>query len=308
MLLLLSKKLSLGDTIGLIAPAGPEKVETIKKSIGFIEELGFKVKEGAHIYDKWGYLSGNDKDRAKDLMDMFTDKEVKMILCIRGGYGSMRLLPLINFETIRENPKIFAGFSDITVFLNALSQRSGLITFHSPMCSSDFSDEYTFKSFLNTIMNVNSPLIIKNPEAFCSRSFSKEKVNGRLVGGNLSLICSLMGTPYELDMENNILFIEEVNEKPYKIDRMFTQLLLSGKIQQCAGIILGQFTKCSLPHYERSLTTEEVIKDRILTLNKPTLINFMSGHSYPKLTLPIGANVELDCEKQLIKVLNPVLK
>ena len=304
---MLSKKLCIGDTIGLIAPAAPEKFETIEKSIEFIINLGFKVKQGAHIYDKWGYLSGRDNDRAKDLMDMFTDTEVNMILCIRGSYGSMRLLPFIDFEAIKENPKIFAGFSDITVLLNALSQRSDLITFHSPMCSSDFTDEYTLKSFLDAIMRSHSPYIIKNPDNFSIKSFSSEKVQGTLVGGNLSLICSLLGTPYEIDMENNILFIEEVNELPYRIDRMFTQLILSGKIQKCAGIILGQFTKCTLPHYERSLTTEEVIMDRILSLNKPTIINFMSGHSYPKLTLPIGSEIELDCEKALIKVLNPVL-
>ena len=304
---MLAEKLTSGDTIGLISPAGPEKVENIKKSIDFIKELGFNVKEGAHIYDKWGYLSGSDKDRALDFMDMFGDKEVKMILCIRGGYGSMRLLPFIDFQKIRKSPKIFAGFSDITTFLNTLSQRSGLITFHSPMCSSDFSDKDTLKSFLHTIMNGNSPYIIKNPVDYSSRSFSKGKAKGRLVSGNLSLICSLLGTPYEVDMENNILFIEEVNEEPYRIDRMLTQLLLSGKIQKCSGIILGQFTKCILPHYERSLTTDEVIRDRILSLKKPTLMNFMSGHSYPKLTLPIGAEIILDCEECLIKVLEPVV-
>lgn len=305
---MLAEKLTLGDTIGIISPAGHEKIENIKKSIEFIKKLGFDVKEGGHIYDKWGYLSGRDKDRAQDLMDMFIDKEVKMILCIRGGYGSMRLLPFINFEIIKQNPKIFAGFSDITVFLNSINKKCNMITFHSPMCSSDFSDEETLESFLKTIVKGDTPYIIKNPPNYSSISFSTEKAKGKLVGGNLSLICSLLGTPYEVETENNILFIEEVNEEPYKIDRMLTQLILSEKIQKCSGIILGQFTKCTLPHYERSLTLEEVIQDRILNLKIPTLMNFMSGHSYPKITLPIGAEIILDCENELIKVVNPVVR
>ncbi|MGE5626714.1 MAG: S66 peptidase family protein [Solirubrobacterales bacterium] len=305
---MLAEKIRFGDTIGIVSPAGPLPYEEIQRGIAVIKNLGFSVKEGNHIYDKNGYLAGSDIDRAKDLMDMFLDDEVKMVLCIRGGYGCMRLLPYINFNAIGKNPKIFAGFSDITVFLNTINKHCGFITFHSPMCNSDFSHEETLKSFLHTIMEGDSPYIIKNPKDYDLTGFSKETALGKLVGGNLSLICSLIGTSHEIEFENNILFIEEINETPYKIDRMFTQLILSERIQKCAGIILGQFTKCSLPHYERSFTLDEVINDRILNLNKPTLINFMSGHGYPKLTLPIGAEIALDCENKIIKVLNAVLK
>lgn len=305
---MLAEKISFGDTIGVISPAGALDPAEIKNGLGFIKSLGFNIKEGSHIYDKLGYLAGCDSHRASDVMEMVMDKDVKMILCIRGGYGSMRLLPFINFQAIAENPKIFAGFSDITVFLNSISKKCGLTTFHSPMCNSDFTDEHTLKSFINTIMHGDSPYIIKNPEGYESKSNSLEKAKGKLVGGNLSLICSLIGTPYEIDLENNILFIEEVNEIPYRIDRLLTQLLLTGKLQKCSGFILGQFTNCSLPHYNRSFTLEEVINDRILSLNKPTLMNFMSGHSYPRLTLPIGAEVILDCEHKLINVTEPVLK
>lgn len=308
MLYLLAEKLHLGDTIGIISPAGPLPYDEIQNGIAVIRNLGFNVKEGNHIYDKNGYLAGSDIHRAKDLMDMFPDDEVKMILCIRGGYGCMRLLPFINFDIIGNNPKIFAGFSDITVFLNAINKFCGFITFHSPMCNSDFSHEETLKSFLCTIMEGASPYTIKNPKDYELVSFSNENAVGKLIGGNLSLICSLIGTPYEIEFENNILFIEEINESPYKIDRMLTQLILSGRLQKCAGIILGQFTKCTLPHYERSFTLDEVINDRVLSLNKPTLSNFMSGHGYPKLTLPIGAQIEMDCKNKIIKVLNPVLK
>lgn len=304
---MIAKRLKKGDTIGLISPAGPENPAKIENSINLLRSLGFNIKEGKHIYDKLGYLAGRDQHRADDLTNMFLDKDVDMILCVRGGYGTMRILPLIDFSIIKQNPKIFAGFSDITTFLNNIALKCNLVTFHSPMCNSNLSDEYTLKSFLDTLMLGYNPFIIKNPENTVITSSSKVSTTGQLVGGNLSLICSTIGTPFEIDTKNKILFIEEVSEEPYKIDRMFTQLILSGKFQECAGIILGQFTNCELPHYERSLTLEEVIEDRILSLNKPTLVNLQSGHSYPKLTLPIGAKIKMDCKNKVIELLEPVV-
>lgn len=302
------KKLKLGDTIGLISPASSETSQTIEKGIDYIESLGFRVKKGKHIYDKLGYLAGSDKDRALDLMEMFEDKNVDAILCIRGGYGTMRILPYLDFDIIKNNPKIFAGFSDITVLLNAFYQKCNIITFHSPMLTSNLSDEVTLKSFLNTLMNGTTPYTIKNPDSIESKALIPGITNGTLVGGNLSLITSTIGTPYEIDTRDNILFLEDVDEEPYKIDRMLTQLLLSEKLQNCSGFILGQFKGCTLPHYERSLTLDQVIEDRILKLNKPTLSNIMSGHDYPRLTLPIGASITLDVYKKEIKVLKAVVK
>lgn len=305
---MIPKRLRYGDTVGVVSPAGPESKDKIKKSLEFIESLGFKIKEGKYIYNKWGYLAGSDKDRSEDLMNMFLDKTVDMILCVRGGYGTMRLLPLIDFNIINKNPKIFAGFSDITTLLNTISSKCNLITFHSPMLNSDFSDEHTLKSFLDTLMLGNNPYIIENPQNISTEYQSTENfIKGQLVGGNLSLICSTLGTPFEINIENKILFLEDVGEEPYRIDRMLTQLILSGKLQQCQGIILGQFTNCELPHYERSLTLEQIIKDRILSLNKPTLMNFQSGHSYPKLTLPIGAEIKVDFKNGLLNVLEAVV-
>jgi Uncharacterized proteins, homologs of microcin C7 resistance protein MccF len=304
---LIASRLKKGSTIGLISPAGPENPDKIKESIELLKSLGFNIKEGKHIYDKFGYLAGNDKSRAEDFTNMFLDPGVDMVLCVRGGYGTMRILPLIDFNIVKLNPKIFAGFSDITTFLNSIALKCNLITFHSPMCNSNFLDNSTLKSFLDTLMNGYSPFIIKNPKDIPIKSFSKISATGQLVGGNLSLICSTIGTPFEIDTKGKILFIEEVGEEPYKIDRMLTHLTLSNKLQNCAGIILGQFTKCGLPHYERSLTLEQVIEDRILSLNKPTLTNLQSGHSYPKLTLPIGAQIKIDCKNKIIKVLEPVV-
>lgn len=304
---MIASRLKKGDTIGLISPAGPENPDKIKESIKFLKSLGFNIKEGKHIYDKLGYLAGNDEDRAEDFINMFLDSNVDMILCVRGGYGTMRILPLIDFNIVNLNPKIFAGFSDITTFLNNIALKCNLVTFHSPMCNSNFLDKYTLKSFLDTLMVGYNPFTIKNPEGISMQGFSETSPIGQLIGGNLSLICSTIGTPFEIDTKDKILFIEEVGEEPYKIDRMLTHLLLCGKLQSCSGIILGQFTKCELPHYERSLTLEQVIKDRILSLNKPTLVNLQSGHSYPKITLPIGAKVKMDCKNKIIQVLEPVV-
>lgn len=304
---MIGKKLNYGDTIGIVSPSSPEKPEAIKKGIDFLINLGFKIKTGEHIYDKRGYLAGTDKDRAADIMDMFLDKDVDMILCMRGGYGSMRTLPYIDFDIIKNNPKIFVGFSDITAYLNSFFNKTGLITFHGPMASSNLGDEYTLKSFLDTLMKENKEYMIKNPPEIDIKCEISGKASGKIVGGNLSLINATIATPYEVDFKNNILFIEDVHEEPYALDRMLTHLLLCGKLQECSGFILGQFKNCTLPHYERSLTLEEVIEDRILSLNKPTISNFMSGHDYPKLTLPIGANAHLDTDNKIIQILEPVI-
>lgn len=306
---MIAKRLKKGDTIGLIAPSGPESYEKIKSSIELFKNLGFKVKEGKHIRDKWGYLAGNDEDRVHDFNDMFLDDTVDMILCIRGGYGTMRILSMIDFNVVKDHPKIFAGFSDITTLLNIISSKCSLVTFHSPMCTSNFLDKVTSESFFSTIMDGYKSYTIKNPEGFpTTYKGTITEVSGQLVGGNLSLISGTMGTPYEIDTKDKILFIEDVGEDPYKIDRMLTQLLLANKLQECKAFILGQFTRCTLPHYERSLTLQEVIEDRLLSLNKPTLIGLQCGHSYPRLTLPIGAKVSVNFKSGIIKTLEPIVK
>lgn len=305
------KKLKSGNTIGIISPAGPLEKSEIEKGIGFFENLGYRILKGEHIYDRYGYLAGSDKDRAQDLNNMFRNKDVDMILCIRGGYGVNRILPLIDFDVIRKNPKIFIGFSDITSLLNSIYKRTGLITFHGPMLNSDFEPE-TLCSFMEALACGTEPYTIENKENMKGEYLNIDGVpgtaEGRLMGGNLALIASLMGTPWEIDFKDNIIFIEDVGEEPYRIDRMLTTLELSGKLKGAAGFVIGQFTNCSLSHYERSLTLEQVIEDKILSLNKPAIVNFQSGHSYPRLTLPIGAKVKINGGNGNIKVLERVVK
>lgn len=305
---MIGKRLDFGDTIGIISPSSPTNPNIIKKAINDLKSLGFKIKEGTHLFDKIGYLAGKDIDRATDIMDMFKDKNVDMILSMRGGYGAMRLLPYIDFNIIRQNPKIFMGFSDITILLNTFYSKCNLVTFHGPMGNSNLlNDTTTIMSFLNTLKSGYKPYSITNPTNIQCKSEIGGILNGSLVGGNLCLICSTLGTPYEIDTKDKILFIEEVGEVPYKIDRMLTQLLLSKKLQQCSGIILGQFTDCYLKNYDQSLKLHEVIEDRILSLNKPTMSNFMAGHGNPKITIPIGAKVNVNFFTGTINVLTPVV-
>lgn len=305
---MLGKKIKYGDTIGIIAPASPEDETIIEEKLNVLRDLGFRIKEGTHLYDRTGFLAGEDRDRAEDLMSMFCDKDIDMILCFRGGYGTMRILPYLNLDMIKKNPKIFMGYSDITTLLNLFYSELGLITFHGPMANSNLKDSHTLVSMLNTIMRGDKPYTIPIlPEKPLNFSNFHNAVQGRVIGGNLTLLCSTLGTKYEVNTDDKILFIEEVEEPPYKIDRMLTQLWLSGTLKKCKAVLLGQFTNCTLPHYERSLTLEEVITDRIINFGIPTCSNFMSGHDNPKLTLPIGVKISLEPDSKCIKVLEKVV-
>ena len=305
---MIADKLQLGDTIGIVAPASGERKEVIDNGIAYLKKLGFHTKIGAHLYDKYGFLAGNDKSRAADFMEMFLDPNVKMVMCMRGGYGSMRIIDYIDMEIIKNNPKIFTGFSDITILLNYINKLTGLITFHGPMINSNINDEYTLKSFLSTLTEARTTYLLENPDYLALECSVNGVVEGEIVGGNLAMICSSLGTPYEIETTDKILFIEEIGEAPYRIDRMFTQLIHSGKLNKCKGFILGQFKDCGLSNYDRSFTLPQVIEDRIFSLNKPTISHFMSGHGNPKITIPIGAKVQLNCNTSEIRVLEPVVK
>ncbi|MGM9972863.1 MAG: LD-carboxypeptidase [Clostridiaceae bacterium] len=304
----LPKRITKDSTIGIIAPASPKPKQEIDEKLSSFSSLGFKIKKGNHLYDSHGYLAGKDMDRAEDLNLMYSHKEVDAILCYRGGYGTMRMMPYVNYNLLYNNLKIFVGYSDLTIFLNYISDRFKTITFHGPMASSDFSEEYTRNSFLKTLMEGYEPYTILNPENHPLEANCDINVEGRLAGGNLSLIYASLGTPYEVNFNNKILFIEEIGENPYAIDRMLTALMLSGKLRSCRGIILGHFTDCDDPSDGGSLALKEVLEDRLMKLNLPILSGFCSGHSYPNLTLPIGAKIKMDCKNNKIEVLEPVVR
>ncbi|MGG7179015.1 S66 peptidase family protein [Clostridium paraputrificum] len=299
--MLKGRSLKYGSTIGIIAPASPEDRSIIDKKVEVFTNLGFKVKLGDHLYDRYGHLAGSDSNRGNDLTNMFLDDSVDGIIAFRGGYGSIRTLPYIDSKIIKKNPKFFCGFSDITLLLNHFSSL-GLITFHGPMINSDFNDEVTLKSFLD-ISSHSKRDYCYNLINFNNISFvHPSSFSGRIVGGNLSIICSSIGTPYEIDTRDSILLIEEVNESPYAIDRMLTQLINSNKFHRCNGIIIGHLTGCELSNYSRSFTLEQVIYDRLKPLKIPLIIGFPFGHSYPNITIPIGSKAYFSHEDMKLTI------
>ena len=238
------RKIVAGSVLGIICPSGhPKALDEVNKFCNLLTEYGYKYKLGKSVTAVEGYLAGSDTLRAKDLMDMFLDDEVDGILCYKGGYGAQRMLPYIDFEVLKGHPKLLVGFSDVTVLLNTLYQFSNMPTVHGEMgvCMQNY-EEFTFNhffemlknGFINPLVNPTLPLNVIN-EGICE---------GVVVGGNLSLIYALMGTPYEIDLNDKILFIEEVNEAPYAVDRMLSSLSLSGKLNKLKGIICGYFTGC----------------------------------------------------------------
>lgn len=301
------KKLKKGDTIGLLSASGPILKERLEPGIKFVESLGFKVVIGKSCYEKYGYLAGSDDTRANDINEMFANPEINGIFCMKGGYGTPRIIDLLNYEIIEKNPKTFIGYSDVTALHVVLNQKCNMVTYHSPMPTTEFYkgvDEYTLKSFLENIMESESIRELKNPECNEIKILMPGVVQGQLIGGNLSLIAGLIGTPYEVDTKGKILFLEEIEEEPYRVDRMLMQLKHSGKLNDLEGIILGEFTDCHPEEPEKSLTLEQVIEDILLPLKKPLIYNVKCGHCLPTMTLPLGKKIRLDATNKKIYIID----
>lgn len=295
-------RLQVGDTVGLIAPAGvfePKYIEVVKQ---YLKELGLKAKLGAHILDRYGYLAGKDADRAADVNAMFSDRSVKAIITVRGGWGCNRILPLLNYPLIRSHPKIIMGYSDITSLLLAINARSQMITFHGPVATStwslfmlDYLKRILFDGEAVTMQNINTSEV--RVEAI-----APGKARGKLVGGNLSVLSAMVGSPYLPSWYKSILFVEDTNEDIYRVDRMLTQLKNAGILNQISGFIFGQCTDCSLGD-EPSFTLMQVLQDHILPLGIPAWYGSMIGHIKDKFILPIGLEVEIDADTGTIELL-----
>lgn len=297
------KVLKKGDNLGLIAPASPTPVEKIEASIEKVKELGFRVTVGESCYGVHGYLSGKDEIRANDINNMFKDESIDGIWCIRGGYGTPRILDMLDYDAIRLNPKILIGYSDITALHIAINQKCGLVTFHGPMVSTELIyglDDFTYDYLIKNVMNTEPLGIINNPKDLEIKTLVKGKCNGVLIGGNLSLVAGTIGTPFEIDTKGKILFLEDIDEEPYRIDRMLTQLKLAGKLDDAEGFILGHWNNCIAEEPEKSLTLMEVFEEIITPLCKPTVYNFMSGHCMPMITIPFGVKAELDADNKTL--------
>ncbi len=299
------KRLKLGDTIGVVAPASPTTEDKVDKVQKKLKEMGFNVVMGKSCYLKYGYLAGKDELRAEDLNYMFSNEKIDGIICLRGGYGTIRILDLLDYNLIKANPKVFIGYSDITALHIAINQRASLVTFHGPMAASDLVENvssFTLNSLYNSILQEEFNGHIENSTEELI-TINGGVAEGQLIGGNLSLIVSTIGTPYEIDTKGKLLFIEEIGEEPYRIDRMLNQLILSNKLQQAEGIILGNFNNCVAEEPDISLTLEEVIDNLIRPLNKPTIFNLQAGHCEPNITIPFGVKAKLDAHRKELVIL-----
>ncbi|MCT4592858.1 MAG: LD-carboxypeptidase [Anaeromicrobium sp.] len=299
------KGLRNGSLIGIVAPGSPTEGEKIINSKKTLEAMGFKVKLGKSCYERYGYLSGTDKIRADDLNNMFADKYIEGIICLRGGYGSGRILEMIDYNNIRKNPKVFVGYSDVTALHMAINQKSNLITFHGPMAASNMTthlDDFTYDSFMNMIGDNDFYGEIKNPLDEELQTLSGGLCMGKITGGNMAIICSTLGTNYEIDTKNKILFLEDIGEEPYRVDRMLNQLKLAGKLRDCVGIILGDFKDCNGSDSNNSLELEEVFYQFLRSLEKPILCNLRAGHCMPMITLPLGVDSTIHATRKRIFV------
>jgi muramoyltetrapeptide carboxypeptidase len=314
-----------GMTVALVAPSSPSGIaEGNEIAAEVVESLGFKARLFPHVKDATNYLAGTDENRAQDVNAAFADPSVDAIFCVRGGYGASRLLPLLDYETIRKNPKVFTGYSDITALLNAIHRLTGLVTFHGPVGGERQSD-YTLSGFKKVLTRAEAAGRVAEPPPFQASEgqvdvenrvyrLAPGKAKGRLVGGNISVFSTLVGTPFEPELKGRILFLEEVGEEPYRIDRWLTQFLLTGKLSGLAGVALGKFHDCGPRDYKPSFsglgtwTWQEVCKDRLGKLGIPVVANLVFGHVADKATLPLGVMAELDGDTGTLSLLEPAVR
>jgi muramoyltetrapeptide carboxypeptidase len=316
-------RLKPGDTVGLVSPgspvAEPLSVQLAQESF---EAMGLRVKLGRFARERRGYLAGRDEERAADLNAMFADRGVDAVFALRGGWGSARILPAVDFDLIRRNPKVLLGYSDITALLNAVYARTGLVTFHGPMGVSSWP-AYPLEYFRRLLFGAEA-VEFANPVSTGGDLVQRENrvqtitpgtARGRLVGGNLAVLSALIGTGYVPDWRGSILFLEDVDEGIHRVDRMLTQLGLAGVLGQLRGFVFGKCTNCTAVSPcttgpgggYGSLTLAEVLEDHVAPLKIPAWSGAMIGHITDQWTLPVGAEVEIDAVRGTIRMLEPAV-
>ncbi|WP_229483654.1 S66 peptidase family protein [Massilia horti] len=309
-------RLRQGDLIGLIAPAGHVSDAAIEKSVRHIESLGFRAKEGRYLREVYGNYAGSAEMRLADLHAMFLDPEVKAIWCIRGGSGAISLLKRVDYALIRNHPKILLGYSDITALHLAIRRHCGLVTFHGPVAMSTPSD-YSHEHMLAVLtdpqpaytipMSQENSLRAQEEPHYAIRTVHGGVATGPLIGGNLSLVSALAGTDYAADFRGGILFLEEVNEEPYRIDRWMTQLDLAVGLDKAAAVMIGICDKCGPEPDSVSLTLDQTFDIHLQPLKIPAVTGYSFGHIRNQFTLPVGVMARLDTERQTVTLLEPAV-
>jgi len=300
-----------GATVALIAPSSPPSAEKLAKGISNLSGMGFNIVEGNSLRSRNGFLAGTDEERLADLHWAFQNPEIEAVWCIRGGYGASRLLPDIDYELIRRNPKPFIGYSDVTALHIAIHQRCGLVTFHGPVAAAEFP-ENTLEHFKSVVMQPVIPYPIHAPSVeqaagmgveYQPFSITSGQASGVLIGGNLALLAALAGTDFAPSFINKIVFLEDVGEQPYRLDRMLTQLLQATDLVQAAGIALGVFNDCQPKPDSPSFSLPDTLRERLGNLGIPVVYGIPFGHVNLQATLPYGIKARLDADNHQLMLL-----
>ena len=293
-----------GARIALVAPASAVPEDRLQRAVDFVRSLDLTpvVYPSCCFANREGYLAASDARRAGDIMDAFADPDIQGIWCIRGGYGGHRLLPLLDKDLIRRNPKWFGGYSDVTALHLLLNQECALETYHCVMPSTEYdADEFTLQWLKKALFgSLTGPLSC--PEGRSPQTLVPGAASGPLCGGNLSLVAASLGTPWEIDTRGKILFLEDIGEKTYRIDSMLTQLRNAGKFRDCAGIILGAWTDCEPQYPEKTLLLPEIFDQLIAPAGKPAITDLACGHTLPTLALPMGRMCRLNADACTIEL------
>jgi muramoyltetrapeptide carboxypeptidase len=311
------RRLQPGDTLALVSPAKATfEREPYAIATEALQALGFKVREAPNLRARWGKFGGTDEQRAADLNAMFADDTVQGIVAMTGGSGCNRIVDKLDYRLIAAKPKYFGGFSDITCLLNAMQRQTGLVSFHAPVAESEWN-AFSVAHWRALVMEGQAPLL-KNPTGERGDNLVQKddrtstlrggRARGPLVGGNLAVLASLAGTPYFPDCRGAILFLEEINEYIYRVERMLSTLRLCGALSQLSGVVIGKFTKCEPGDGFASHTLDEVFDDYFLPLNVPVYRGAMIGHIRRKFTVPVGAEAEIDADAGTLQILRPVVR
>ncbi len=285
-------RLNPGDTIGIVAPAGAFDREVFKQGLNTLKTMGFHTRVPDEIFDKTGYLAGSDAQRAELVNLLFKDPDVKAIVCARGGFGCLRMLPLVDFDIIRTHPKIFVGFSDVTALLTAITFQSGLVTFHGPMVTTLATASELTRQHLAGAITTNTPLEI-TPHA--GVVIQGGHARGPVIGGNLNTLCHMLGTPFMPNFDNHILLLEDRDEALYRIDRMLSQMKLAGCFENIAGLVLGSFEECGALD-----GVFQIFEEHFRDSGVPILAGFEVGHGKQNTTIPFGIDAVLDTDRQVL--------
>ncbi len=300
------KRLRVGSNVAVIAPSGPPRPERLRRGIELLTRHGYNLRVYPQVRRQRGYLAGDDKVRAAALMDAFADTSIDAIFAARGGFGCQRLLPYIDFKIIKHNPKPIVGYSDLTVLLLSIYKECGMVTFHGPMVSIDFGSrpgKFIAGNFYKALESTEPIGLIPNAPKYKYGSIHGGKAEGAIVGGNLSLISRMVGTGFLPSFKDKIVFLEDTDEQPYRIDSYLAQLFQATDISEGKGFIIGEITN-SLPHGKnaKSLTMAQVLKDYFVPLKKPVITGYPCGHGDEKVTIPIGVRVAIDADKKTLDI------